>query len=78
MLAGFPGVAITPPVPETIDQIPDPIDVGVAARVTVVNPHVSAPVWSAPATAFVGLMLNFIRTSSDDGAHGALEMVQRS
>ena len=44
VLVGLVGVVIAPPVPETIVQSPVPT-VGVfAASVTVVSPHVEAPV----------------------------------
>ena len=49
-----------------------------AAKVTVVNPQVKAPVWSGPALAVVGSGLNVITTSSVDGLQGALVIVQRS
>ena len=78
VLVGLAGVVIVPPVPETIDQSPVPT-VGVfAASVTVVSPHVVTPVWSGPASEVEGSRLKFIRTSSVEGAHGALVMVHRN
>jgi len=51
---------IEPPVPLTILQLPVP-DVGeLAAKVTVVRPHVAIPVWSVPALAVVGAALTVI------------------
>ena len=54
VLVGLPGVVIVPPVPETIDHEPVPIEGALAASVTVVSPQVAAPVWSGPALAVVG------------------------
>ena len=57
-------VVTLPPVPETILHAPVPT-VGVfPAKVTLVKPHVVAPVWSGPAFAVVGFRLNVITTSS--------------
>jgi len=75
---GLVGVVTVPPAPEVIVQAPVPIAGVLAARVTVVNPHVDAPVWSGPALDVVGLRLNVTFTSSVDAAHGAFEIVQRN
>ena len=47
-------VPIVPPVPLTMLQAPVPIEAALPAKVTLVNPQVAAPVWSAPALAVVG------------------------
>jgi hypothetical protein len=75
VLVGLLGVATVPPVPDTIVHAPVPITGVLAARVTVVRPHVAAPVWSGPALAIVGVWLKVILTSSLDGAQGVLVIV---
>jgi hypothetical protein len=47
------------------------------ANVVDVNPHMAAPVWSAPALATVGACWKVIITSSVLAVHGALLIVQR-
>jgi hypothetical protein len=69
------GVVIVPPVPLTILQAPVPTEGLLPARVTIVNPQVDAPVWSAPALAVVGFWLNVITTSSVEAVHGLLAIV---
>jgi hypothetical protein len=54
---GLDGVVIVPPVPLTMLQAPVPFDGALPANVTVVNPQVDEPVWSAPALAVVGVAL---------------------
>ena len=44
VLVGLAGVVIVPPVPETIVHSPVPTAGVLPARVTVVKPHVEAPV----------------------------------
>ena len=51
---GEKGVPNDPPEPLTTDQAPVPTEAVFAAKVTVVNPQVAAPVWSGPALAEVG------------------------
>lgn len=71
------GVAIVPPVPLTILQLPVPI-VGVFAdKLTYVSPHVVASVLSAPALEVVGFLLKVIITSSVE-MQGLFVMVHRS
>ena len=61
------------PAPLIIVQVPLPL-VGVfAARVVLVTPQ--RLVWSAPAFAVVGLLLNVIVTSSVELVQGALAIV---
>ena len=54
---------------------PVPTEGLLPARVTIVNPQVDDPVWSAPALAVVGFWLNVITTSSVDAVHGLFEIV---
>jgi hypothetical protein len=75
---GLEGVVTVPPEPDTIDQVPAPTVGVLPANVTVVNPHVAAPVWSGPALAAVGLRLNVITTSSEEEAQGELVIVHLS
>lgn len=44
VLVGLVGVVTVPPIPEVIVQAPVPTAGAFAAKVTVVNPHVAAPV----------------------------------
>jgi hypothetical protein len=55
VLVGLVGVVTVPPVPDMILHAPVPTAGVLAARVTVVRPHVDAPVWSGPALATVGV-----------------------
>ena len=66
---------IVPPVPLTMLQVPVPKAGVLPAKVTLVNPQVEAPNWSAPALAVVGFWVNVITTSSVDAVHGLLEIV---
>ena len=66
-----------PPAPLTTLQEPVPMEGVFAARVTDVDPQVDEPVWSAPAFAVVGLLLNLTVTSSVDEEQGLLLMVHR-
>ena len=70
------GVVIVPPVPDTMLHTPVPIEGAFAARVTVVNPQVAAPVWSGPAFETVGAWLKVTTTSSVEEEQ-AVEMVHR-
>ncbi len=70
-------VVTLPPVPETILHAPVPT-VGVfPAKVTLVKPHVAAPVWSGPAFAAVGFRLNVIFTLFPLAVQGLLLIVHR-
>jgi hypothetical protein len=55
VLEGFDGSSILPSEPDTMLQLPVPIEGVFAASVVVVRPHISDPVWSGPAFAVVGL-----------------------
>ncbi len=48
------GVVTLPPIPDWILQAPVPTDGLFPAKVTLVNPQVDDPVWSAPALEIVG------------------------
>ncbi len=48
------GVVTLPPEPDIILQAPVPTDGLFAAKVTLVNPQVDNPVWSAPELEAVG------------------------
>ena len=48
------GVVTLPPEPDIILQAPVPTDGIFPAKVTLVNPQVDNPVWSAPALEAVG------------------------
>ncbi len=78
VVAGDVAFAKDPPAPLTMVQSPVPITGVLAARVTVVRPQVAAPVWLGPATEAVGAWLNVTLIVLDDGAQGALDMVQAS
>jgi len=78
VLVGLDAVAMLPPEPEIILQLPMPVEGVFAARVVVVRPHIEAPVWSGPALAVVGTWANVIVTSSEDELHGGLLIVQRN
>ncbi len=71
------GVVTLPPEPDIILQVPVPTDGLFPAKVTLVNPQVDDPVWSAPALAVVGFRLKTIITSSILAEHGLLLIVQR-
>jgi hypothetical protein len=71
-LAAFPKL---PPAPLTILHAPVPAAAVLAASVTVVSPHVAAPVWSGPALAVVGVALFVSITSSVVAVHTPLEIV---
>ena len=75
MEVALDAVVIVPPVPLTMLQAPVPTEAVLPARVTLVNPQVDEPVWSAPALAVVGFRLNVITTSSVDAVHGLFEIV---
>jgi hypothetical protein len=70
---GEPGV-VTVAVPLVTDQAPVPIVAVLPARVKLPLSHL---VWSAPAFATVGFLLNVTSTSSVDAVQGAFEIVQR-
>ena len=53
------GVVTLPPAPDMILQAPVPTDGLFAAKVTLVNPQVDDPIWSAPAFAVVGSARTF-------------------
>ena len=74
-LVGSVAFTKTPPTPLKMLQLPIPISGVFAARVKEVNPQVAAPVWSGPAVAGVGEILNVIATVSVKAVQGALEMV---
>ena len=65
-----------PPAPLIIVQLPVPIAGVFAASVAVVIPQ--RLVWSGPAAAVVGLLLNVIVTSSVLAVQGALAIVHLS
>ena len=65
-----------PPAPEMIVQMPAPMAGVLAASVAVVTPQ--RLVWSGPAAAVVGLLLNVIVTSSVLAVQGALAIVHRN
>jgi hypothetical protein len=77
VLVGLAGVAIFPPVPETMLHEPVPIEGVLPASVVLVIPHIVEPTWSGPALAGVGLGWKVIVTSSVEAVHGELLMVQR-
>jgi len=54
VLVGLDAVAMFPPAPDIILQLPVPVEGVLAARVVVVRPHIEAHVWSGPALAVVG------------------------
>ena len=62
-----------PPAPLIIVQVPVPIAGVLAASVAVVTPQ--RLVWSGPAAAVLGLLLNVIVTSSVLAVQGALAIV---
>ena len=71
-------MVMDPPDPLTMLHNPVPI-VGVfPARVVLVSPHISDPVWSDPAVATVVFWLKVTVTSSDEAAQGELLIVQRN
>jgi hypothetical protein len=70
---GEDGMVITP-VPEISVQVPEPV-VGVFPANA---PAAVQTAWSGPALAVVGFSLNVTFMSSNEGAHGAFEIVQRS
>ena len=72
------GVVTLPPEPDIILQAPVPTDGLFPAKVTLVNPQVDDPVWSAPALAVVGFRLKTITTSSVLAVQGLLLTVQRN
>ena len=65
-----------PPAPLIIVQVPVPIAGVLAASVAVVTPQ--RLVWSGPAAAVVGLLLNVMVTSSVLAVQGALAIVHLS
>ena len=65
-----------PPAPEIIVQLPVPIAGVLAASVAVVTPQ--RLVWSGPAAAVLGLLLNVIVTSSVLAVQGAFAIVHLS
>jgi hypothetical protein len=67
------GVVTVPPAPEMMLQDPVPTGGVVAPNVA----EVEQTDWSVPALAALGLAVNVMTTSSVDGVHGGLEMVQR-
>jgi hypothetical protein len=69
------GVVIVPPVPDIMLHAPVPREGVLAPSVTVVNPQVGAPIWSAPALDVVGMPLNVMITSSVVAVHGPFEIV---
>ena len=75
MEVALDAVVIVPPAPLTMLQAPVPTVGVLPARVTVVNPQVAELVWSAPAAAVVGFLLNVITTSSVEAVHGLFEVV---
>ena len=62
-----------PPAPLMMVQVPVPLAGVLAAKVVLVTPQ--RLVWSAPAFAVVGLLLNVIVTSSVLAVQGALAIV---
>ena len=62
-----------PPAPLMMVQVPVPLAGVLAAKVVLVTPQ--RFVWSAPAFAVVGLLLNVIVTSSVELVQGALAIV---
>ena len=72
---GLDAVVIDPPEPEIILHAPVPIVGVLPASVVEVNPHMLAPVWSAPAAEVVGFCWNVIVTSSVEFVQGELEVV---
>ena len=77
-LVGLVGAVMLPPAPDTILHEPVPIVGAFPASVVVVNPHIEAPTWSAPAIAVVGFRWKVIVTSSVDAVHGLLLIVHLS
>jgi hypothetical protein len=69
-------LVIAPPAPLMMLQTPVPAAGELPANVIVVNPHVVDPVWSAPALAVEGFVLNFTSTSSKE-EHEPFEIIQR-
>jgi hypothetical protein len=62
----------------TAVQMPVPAPGVLAVSITEVSPQVVGPTWSGPAEEEIGFTSTRIVTSSVDGGHGALEIVQRS
>ena len=65
-----------PPAPLIMVQVPLPLVGVLATKVVLVTPQ--RLVWSAPAAAVVGLLLNVIVTSSVELVQGALAIVHRN
>ena len=72
---GFEASPKEPPDPLMTLQAPVPTEGVFAESVTVVNPHVKAPVLEKPAKAVVGFLLNAIDTSSVEAVQGLLLIV---
>ena len=72
-------VLLNEPVPlPAMLHAPVPVVAVLAAKVTVVKPQVADPVWSGPALAVVGFLLNLMITESFEAVHGLLDIVQTS
>jgi len=69
---GLAALANDPPAPLMMLQAPVPTPGVLAANVTVVSPHVAAPVWSGPAAATVGAGLTVTTALPDNPALGQL------